>query len=659
VSILYVDDDEDNRQAFGWLFRSAGFEVKEASTGSEALRLAAEKPDLVILDVNLPDMNGFEVCRKIKMHPATASIPVLHLSAYFISSEDKTQGLEGGADGYLTKPVEPQELLAQVKALLRIRKAEETARSLARQWQVMFDALCDGVCLVGREGTVLRCNQAMANLLKRPHSAIIGEPYQPLVRHLFGPGEVAFLSGLHNLQSRETVELCVHDRWYRVTADPVHDEQGTVAGSVHLFADITERRHLEDQLRQAQKMEAIGRLAGGVAHDFNNLLTAITGNASLLMTGLARDDPNRESLATIEKAAWRAAELTRQLLGFSRQTMLWLKPIDLNQSVNEIVGFLRRTIDPRIQVEVKVAPGLWTVKADPSSITQVLMNLCLNARDAMPQGGRLLLETTNVILDQEYTRQHLEGEAGEFVRLRVSDTGHGIPAEILPRVFEPFFTTKELGKGTGLGLAMVFGIVKQHRGWIDCTSVVHEVHEGTSFDIYLPRSNANRKLPPQSGPPPVPKRGSETILLVDDKAMIRDVGRSILKGYGYRVLLAEDGREAVAIYRRDQDKIALVILDLTMPQLSGRDTLRELIRINPKVRVLFACGYSAEHMPDFGKDNVAGFVDKPYKPEELANTVRSVLDKPFERRENHKRLHVQLKSGAAKSTSGSAPAHSP
>jgi PAS domain S-box-containing protein len=623
VSILYVDDDADTRQAFGWLFRSAGFTVKEASTGHDALRLAEEKPDLVILDVNLPDINGFEVCRKIKTHPATASIPVLHLSAHFISSEDRTHGLEGGADGYLTKPVEPQELLAQVKALLRIHQAEEAARTLARQWQAMFDALCDGVCLVDTAGRVLRCNQAMADLLGKPPAAILGAPYRELVQGMFGPGEAAFLARLPELSSRQTVDVCVADRWYRVTADPVHHEGGAFAGSVHLFADITERKHLEEQLRQAQKMEAVGRLAGGVAHDFNNLLTAITGNASLLLSDTPPDDPRRDFLITIEKAAWRAAELTRQLLGFSRQTMLWLKPVDLGRYAEELVSLLRRTIDPRITVELRPAPDLWAVRADPGAITQVLMNLCLNARDAMPAGGRLTLETANEVVGEDYARLHLEGRPGEFVRLSVSDTGTGIAPEVLPRIFEPFFTTKEVGKGTGLGLAMVFGIVKQHRGWVQCSSAPGQ---GARFDIFLPRDQGEDPTA-ASEPPAVPLGGRETILLVDDKAMIRDVGRAILKGYGYQVLLAEDGKEALEMYAREKDRIDLVVLDLTMPHLSGGDTLRELIHLNPNVRVLFASGYSAEAVPDFGGENVAGFINKPFRAQELATTIRSVLDK--------------------------------
>jgi signal transduction histidine kinase len=250
------------------------------------------------------------------------------------------------------------------------------------------------------------------------------------------------------------------------------------------FIDVTQRKRLEDHLRQAQKMEAIGRLAGGIAHDFNNLLTVITGNLSLLLSGLPPGDPQRDLLKTVDQSAWRAAELVRQLLGFSRQTVLWLQPTDLNGCMTEVVGILRRTIDPRVGVEVHTAADLWPVRADPGQLNQVLLNLCLNSRDAMPEGGRLLLETANVILDEGAAQAFPDARPGEYVRLRVADTGAGIPAEILPRIFDPYFTTKQPGKGTGLGLGMVFGIVRQHQGWIVCSSTVGR---GTSFDIYLPR----------------------------------------------------------------------------------------------------------------------------------------------------------------------------
>jgi CheY-like chemotaxis protein len=372
-------------------------------------------------------------------------------------------------------------------------------------------------------------------------------------------------------------------------------------------------------------MEAIGQLAGGVAHDFNNLLTVILGNISLLLPRVDAADPDRELLLTAEQAALRAAELTRRLLGFSRRAMLRAEPINLNHCVEETVRILRHTIDPRIRVEVKLRPDLGTVKADSAQVNQVLMNLCLNARDAMAEGGRLLLQTDHFVPDEEYLRMHLEARPGEYVRLRVRDSGYGIPPEIKPRIFEPFFTTKETGQGTGLGLAMVFGIVKQHRGWIDCESVVHE---GTAFDIYLPRSARQEAGVPRAAPaaPRAVPAGKETVLLVDDEPMIRQLGTTILERHGYAVLLASDGLEALEVYQQHCGKIDLVILDLTMPRLSGRDTFKRLVEMDPGVRVLFSSGYSAEHVATAEFSQVLGFLNKPYRAEELADKLRASLD---------------------------------
>jgi PAS domain S-box-containing protein len=414
-------------------------------------------------------------------------------------------------------------------------------------------------------------------------------------------------------------------RFFQCHLEPLRAADDRVTGCIGVGIDITERRGLEEQLRQAQKMEAIGRLAGGVAHDFNNLLTAILGNTSLVLANLPAADANRELLQANEKAARRAAELTQQLLGFSRQTMLRLEPTNLHNAIHDTVKILRRTIDPRITVEVRSAPVLRQVRADPGQMSQVLMNLCLNARDAMPNGGRLLVETEPVVLDEEASRRHLDARPGEFVRLSVSDTGHGIPPDIRSRIFDPFFTTKEPGKGTGLGLAMVFGIIKQHQGWIECAS---EVGQGTRFDIYLPRAG-EEAVPPAPAPATrsASGRGTETILLADDEAMIRNLARAVLEQHGYQVLLAADGLEAVETYRRERHRIALVILDLTMPRLSGRDALRQLLQIDPQVRVLLASGYSAEHLSELEEDQIAGFIGKPYRVDELAKTVRATLDR--------------------------------
>jgi PAS domain S-box-containing protein len=757
-----VDDDNLSRHAFRHLFQKAGFEVREAENGDEALRLVQEEPDLVVLDVNLPDINGFEVCRRIKAHPATAGIPVLHLSAVYVRTEDKTHGLEGGSDAYLTKPVEPEEVIATARALLRIRRAEEEARTAARHWQTTFDAIPDPVWLVDRTGRVERCNRAMAELFGRPGSEVIGCPYRELAEQAFGPRAQPLLANGDQPGRREVSELELAGRWFRLAVSPVLDDRGVETGTVLLLADISERKRaerdrdrllaertrlvehlrlllestgegiygmgpegrctfvnraaaemfgataeelvggdlhalthhsrsdgtpyppehcpmlaaaregrscrvedevfwrrdgasfpveyaaspirqgdvvrgavitfsdrtqrnrLEEQLRQAQKMEAVGRLAGGIAHDFNNLLTAITGTASLLLATCPADDPNVELLRTIDKAAWRAADLTRQLLGFSRQSTLWLRPTDLRGVVEEVVNILRRTIDPRIAVEVMTAADLWVIQADPSHLSQVLMNLCLNACDAMHDGGRLFLLAENCVLEEGDAGRHVEARPGPFVHLQVADTGHGIPPDVMPRIFDPFFTTKEPGKGTGLGLAMVYGIVKQHKGWVECTS---EVGKGARFDVYLPRAPMARPIPAFTGAGSAPGGGSETVLLVDDDAMIRHIGTTVLKRYGYRVMTAEDGLEAVQVYREHVGQINLVVLDLTMPHLSGTETLGRLREINPRVGVLLASGYYAGAPPEPTDKDVLGFLQKPYRGEDLANSVRTALDR--------------------------------
>jgi nitrogen-specific signal transduction histidine kinase/CheY-like chemotaxis protein len=400
-------------------------------------------------------------------------------------------------------------------------------------------------------------------------------------------------------QNPQNGEICT----VRVVKTPARDGQGRPAGVIGIFWDVTQQRQLESQLRQAQKMEAIGHLAGGIAHDFNNLLTAILGNLSLLLNDLPDAHPGRDLAAAAEKAGLRAANLTSQLLGFSRRTML----------------------RPRISVEVQAEPNLWTVEADAGQMSQVLLNLCLNARDAMSDGGRLVLETANVVLTRDYARLQLDARPGEYVRLEVRDTGRGIAPKLQARIFEPFFTTKGPGKGTGLGLSMVFGIIQQHQGWIECHS---ELGRGTRFTIYLPRYGEPESTPASPADANAPARGKETILLVDDEEMIRNLGRTILERHGYEVMLAVDGQHAVEVYQREQARIGLVILDLTMPRLSGQDALQELLRINPRVRVLFASGYSAEHLVETDHGRVLGFVGKPYRPRELAHCVRTALDTP-------------------------------
>jgi PAS domain S-box-containing protein len=620
-TVLYVDDDEINRTTFALVFREAGFEVKEAATGREALRLAEEQPDVVVLDVNLPDINGVEVCRHIKMHPATRAIPVMHMSAVYVSPEDKTHALEEGADAYVTKPVEPRELVAQVRALLRIHLAEERATAAARQWQATFAAINDGVCLLDRLGRVLRCNPAAEQILQRPAAEILDHYCDELIPVRPGSGESSVFRRMLETYHREVAEVAIGDRWLQIVADPMPRPDGGWNGAVFILSDITERKRLEEQLRQSQKMEAVGRLAGGVAHDFNNLLTAVTGNISLLLSGTPEDHPDRNLLLAIDRAAWRAAELTGQLLKFSRRSTPHLRPTDLRACLEEIAALLSRTIDPRITLEVRSAPDLWRVQADSGQINQVLMNLCLNARDAMPEGGHLVLEAENVVMDEVQARQSAQARPGEFICLRVRDTGHGITPDVLPHIFEPFFTTKELGEGTGLGLATVFGVVGQHQGWVECFSVVNQ---GTCFSVYLPRSEATAQGT-LAATSPTSLIGTETILLADDDPMVRSVGGEILRRHGYEVLSAPNGEQAVDIYGQQHDRIGLVILDLSMPRVSWRDTLRSLLQVNPRVRVLLASGH-ANPSVEPAAEGVVGFLTKPYRGEDLAAAVRRALD---------------------------------
>jgi PAS domain S-box-containing protein len=433
--------------------------------------------------------------------------------------------------------------------------------------------------------------------------------------------EMLVLATGRSIESEEEIKHGNTTRAMRVSRAPVKDSSGAIVGVLGICWDVTAQRGLEAQLRHVQKMDAIGQLAGGIAHDFNNLLTIMLGNLSFVLSHDTDRLVNLELLKNAEKAGLRAAELTQTLLGFSRRAALATVPFNLNQAIEEVIQLTRSTMPDTIELEMVAQPQLWLVQADPVHLNQVLMNLTLNARDALPDGGKIVFETSHFVPDAEYLSGHVEASAGEFVRLRVRDTGLGIPAELRQRIFEPFFTTKEKGKGTGLGLAIVFSIVKQHNGWIVCDSAPGR---GTSFDVFLPRCPegpaANRSDPAQEG-----SAEREMILLVDDEPMIRQLTRTILAKAGFQVLVAENGADAIELVRAHPGQIALIILDAVMPRLSGRDTLRELAGIAPGVRVLFSSGYSTEQMGVHEFPQVRGFLPKPYRAEQLIEKVSEIL----------------------------------
>jgi two-component system cell cycle sensor histidine kinase/response regulator CckA len=459
----------------------------------------------------------------------------------------------------------------------------------------------------------------IVSLLPGQSAAFSGSAIRMMVLALAAPAIAAVAGLLQRRMERMGEESVRRERAY----------YASVMASLNQRKQTEEAlRQSEDYLRQSQKMEAVGRLAGGVAHDFNNLMTVIMGRSELLMTGLPDADPLRRNADEIKRTAERAVTLTQQLLAFSRKQVLTPKVLDLNVVVANMDRMLRRLIGEDIDLVTVLGPALDRVRADPGQIEQVIMNLAINARDAMPSGGKLTIETANADLDHAYARRHAAVLPGPYVMLSVSDNGTGMTAETQSHIFEPFFTTKDQGKGTGLGLSTVYGIVKQSEGYI---WVYSEPGWGTTFKIYLPRivDNADAPEPPR---PIARPRGSETVLLVEDEDGVRDLTREILTMNGYTVIAARHGAEALDVCQRHAGQIELILTDVVMPQMSGHELLERIRPLRPSLKVLYMSGYTDKAVVRHGM--LAGeiaFLQKPFTPDALARKVREVLDTPVVR----------------------------
>ncbi len=409
----------------------------------------------------------------------------------------------------------------------------------------------------------------------------------------------------------------------RLSGRAVQDKDGTLAYFEGIAENVTEQRLLEAQLRQGQKMEAVGRLAGGVAHDFNNLLMVMRGYTELLLGRLGANDPLRRNVEEIQEAADRAASLTRQLLAFSRKQVMQPRVFDLNAVVSDTEKMLRRLIGEDIELATLLGAELGRAKADPGQIEQVILNLAVNARDAMPQGGKLVLETTNVELTQAFARQHPGVTPGPHVMLAMSDTGVGMDAETQARIFEPFFTTKEKGKGTGLGLATVYGIIKQSGGYIWVHS---EAGQGTTFEIYLPRVEEAVAADQEEHAVSQPPAGSETVLLVEDEAPVRKLAREFLESNGYTVLEAKDGVEAIQSAQQHSGPIHLMVTDVVMPKMSGHELAQQMASVRPEMKVLYISGYTGDALGQYGVPTQDSFfLQKPFSLDTLARKMRQFL----------------------------------
>jgi len=519
----------------------------------------------------------------------------------------------------------------------KLRLSQRELEGTYAQLRASYEAARDGILLVGKDGSLIAANQRVIDYFQLSEGVdqIDMESFEERLSNQFADGKnfIKDWKGINKGSSRTAdLEWVLNDpveRVLSVYSSPVFIPGGGQIARFWSFHDVTEQRELQKGLEQAQKMEAVGRLAGGVAHDFNNLLTGIIGNLSLVGSG---DDgrcesKNREFISAAERASQRAAELVKQLLGFSRQSHLELDCCEVNQVLEEVHSLLKSTTDPAITISMDCSDDLWTIEADSTQVEQVVMNMCVNAIDAMSEiGGDLVLETANKSINQSMLSKCSGREEGDFVEITVRDNGVGMSSEVMAKLFEPFFTTKEQGKGTGLGLATSYGIVKQHGGWIECES---EVGVGSNFSIFLPRKDArNESLKLLTNEDDTDVNGTETILVVDDEDVVRRVAEGALKCYGYKTLSACNGKEALEVLEENEDEIMLVLLDLTMPVMSGKETLAIIRERFADVPVVVCSGYMVdlEGFEDETGLRPDSAIQKPYNVKDLAKRVREVLD---------------------------------
>ena len=620
LTILVVDDDEGMRYSLARDLKRAGYRAVEAADGAQALAQIAQHPDLVVLDVRLPDISGIEVCRRLRARADTAHIPVLHISAEKISAEDQAHGLDQGADGYLTHPVDRAVLIAWVKALLRIRAAERALNIEKERLAVTLNNIADAVITLDGDDTVQLMNPVAQSLTGWLECEARGKPLDA----------VAVLCDLDTRARRERAPkpalvgdgrapatppvqrflLCGRDGSERIveeTATAMRNPDMSAMGTVVVLRDVTEKQRYEEAMIKTQKLESLGVLAGGIAHDFNNLLTGILGNVSLARVAGMDTQP---LLADAERACLRARALTQQLLTFAKGGAPVKKILTLPAWVRETAEFALR--GSHAQCEFAFASDLPAVEADAGQLAQVIHNLVLNAAEAMPDGGKISVRLA---------AEPATADRAASVRLSIIDGGTGIHAKHLPKIFDPYFTTKQ--KGSGLGLAVVYSIIKKHGGDI---TVESELGRGTAFHVFLPRATEVSAPTPSAALP----KGRGRILLMDDEPAILKFTQRVLGELGYDTAVAADGDAALQLAHAARDAgtpFDLAILDLTVPGgMGGRECLDRLRASDPDMRAIAASGYSTDPiMCEPGRHGFAGVLAKPFLPLELANVVARVL----------------------------------
>jgi len=630
MHILLLEDNLCDRQLLEKTLMNEGLvcQITHAKSKEEfQAALEQAKYDLIISDFTLPAYSGIAALTASReLQPDT---PFIFVSET-IGEEQAVESLKSGAADYVLK--ERLNGLGQaVRRALREAKERKERHRAAEQVRVQssaLEAVANGIILTDPAGKILFANKAFCAMTGYALEEILGKTPGFLNS---GKHDADFFRALWNtiLTGRVWQGELINQRkdgtFYNeeMTITPIQGTNGGISHFIAVKQDITKRKQFKEQLHQARKMEAIGQLAGGIAHDFNNLLTVIHGNVQLvLMDESQLKEENRQCLKQVIDATERAGNLTRQLLAFGRKQVIQFQPLNLNDVIGNFTKMLKRVIGEHVVLQCCYAEDLPSVDADIGMIEQILINLIVNARDAMPQGGSIVITTEAISIDVSRVDSHPEAQPGEFVCITVADTGMGIYPEYLPRIFEPFFTTKEAGKGTGLGLATVYGIVKQHQGWIEVSS---QLGSGTTFKIFLPAGapGVKQKLVPQMKASPAV--GHEKILLVEDDADVRMVARDVLEASGYQIWEASNGLEALNVWKTNASQIDLLLTDVIMPGgLNGRELSDRLRRERPGLKVILMTGYSPDLMVKIQPQS--HILTKPFSMEGLTETVRNCLD---------------------------------
>lgn len=626
--LLYVDDERANLTAFRVLLRDQ-YDVLTAENAEDAYALLREHNiPLVVSDQRMPGMTGTELLAKVATDFPDCARMIL--TGY--------SDIDAVIDGinrsqiyyYFKKPWNESEVRLTLENALEYVMTRRSLVAIASEWQNTFDSLSDVIWILDNNKRIVRCNKSTEALFNVKSEEIISKLCHEVAHGCPFPIQSCPLARVSQTLVREAIELTMEGKTFWLSVDPILDVSGQYVGAVHILSDITarkqieeERNQLEEHLRQSQKLEAIGSLAGGIAHDFNNLLTPILIYAELIGQKFPDDHPIRSKAHGISKAAISAKQLTSQLLSFGRKQVLEMKPHDLNEVVESFQDVLRRTIRDNIEIDTRLAPVNLYVMADKGQLVQIILNLIVNAQDAIEANGTVTIETSEVQMDGEIARIHPGMLPGKYALLVVTDSGSGMDDETLSHIFEPFYTTKQVGQGTGLGLATVYGIIKQHDGFVDVSS---RLDHGTVFRIYLPLQAAQDKTAEAPASVLNDRKRSGTILVVDDNEMVREMLDDILTEAGYSILVASTPEKALDMVKRSDEDISLLITDMVMPVMNGTELFEQVSLLRPNIKVIYISGYASKVTVHGGfLEESVNFIPKPFTSQTLLERINKVM----------------------------------